>query len=695
MAFLIWYNGFTQKKGIKLIDSLSRALSKAKADTNKVVLLNRLSFQCVYNDAPRGLIYGKQALQLAEQLNWQKGKATALLYIGDNYRLLNKFDSALLFCSNSLKLFEEIKDQDGMADANRDFGNIHVDLNNYPKALEAYQKSIILDKKSNRLRSMAKTLNCMGVVYFDLGKYAISLSYFNQALDINKKEVGQEREIANNLGNIALVYDHLLKFKDALEINFKCLDMYREIQDSLGIADTYGNMGNDYQNLFQFKNAIQYHQKARDIYYARGNSARMALDIASIGTIYLSMYKKDRKIANLDTSVSFLEEGISILRRFHDSTNTRDNLERLAQVDTLKGDYKKALAAFTEATTINDSIFSKKNIEKTAKLESKFENDKKELEKNIREQNEKAQETREHNIEKSIIALLIVLIFPSIIIARRKLKPVYIRTLTAITFFIFFEFLYLLIHGSIEKITESPIILLGVLVFAAGILGRVHHKIERWAVIQFTTVNSHLKSPNNLDHKSYQFLIDNPSGTDPFITLLNQFRQSENYTQIKSACDSSIERYRKAIDYPNFVNIDVTAFFSIKDLGVVVAPPIKFIDKHIQKFAQFLVMLFDEQTEIDIRFNEGISHDWKFTRINEGIISKLLLIHKKELYYYKTKKVNHILKVYGIEFPKSPSIGYQYRETCNYLKHACRESGIDNFAVLHFYLCQEWDRNYS
>ena len=85
-------------------------------------------------------------------------------------------------------------------------------------------------------------------------------------------------------------------------------------------------------------------------------------------------------------------------------------------------------------------------------------------------------EQRKQNIQYAIIALSIIYISRSFI-ANTKL----IQGLGIVALLIVFEFLNLLLHLFLERITNHSPVLMLALVFIAALLVPLHHKLEYWA----------------------------------------------------------------------------------------------------------------------------------------------------------------------------------------------------------------------
>ena len=123
---------FAQKKqGQELIDSLIRELPTAKDDTNKVNLLNTLSFRCYGIKPDDGINFAEQALKLSLHLEFKKGIANSYNNIGIYKEDQNDFANALKYDSAALKIREEINDKNGLAGSYGNIATIYFDHSNF------------------------------------------------------------------------------------------------------------------------------------------------------------------------------------------------------------------------------------------------------------------------------------------------------------------------------------------------------------------------------------------------------------------------------------------------------------------------------------------------------------------------------------------------------------------------------------
>ena len=99
---IISNTSFSQPKQDKVTDSLQKVLAQSKEDTLKVNTLVALCRAHANISPAEGFIYGQQALDLAIKLNYAKGQAYALKYIGNCYYFQGKSEKTLITGSGRL-----------------------------------------------------------------------------------------------------------------------------------------------------------------------------------------------------------------------------------------------------------------------------------------------------------------------------------------------------------------------------------------------------------------------------------------------------------------------------------------------------------------------------------------------------------------------------------------------------------------
>lgn len=186
--------------------------------------------------------------------------------------------------------------------------------------------------------------------------------------------------------------------------------------------------------------------------------------------------------------------------------------------------------------------------------------------------------------------------------------------------------------------------------------------------------------------KDYNATIKDKS---KFLKMLRDYRKAPQYKQDKNDRQRIVRDLRATIDYPTCINIDVDAFFSIQELGHIVAIPKPTIKREINKFRKLLKMLFDENIDISQRVNRALEGDLEIRGVGIALISKLLVIHRPDLYYVRNEKTSTTLRRYRIEVPRNITEGTKYKILSEFLKQVCGQTKIDDLAILDYYLYLE------
>src|SRR5690606_20752279 len=134
-----------------------------------------------------------------------------------------------------------------------------------------------------------------------------------------------------------------------------------------------------------------------------------------------------------------------------------------------------------QESALKDSVFSQEILNKAQAMA--FNEDLRLKE----EQNKKTEEEhqRQQNIQFALIALGIILFIILFLLLSRS----FITSTKLIEFFgvmallVVFEFLNLLLHPFLERVTDhTPILMLLALVFIAALLIPLHHRLEKWTI---------------------------------------------------------------------------------------------------------------------------------------------------------------------------------------------------------------------
>jgi tetratricopeptide (TPR) repeat protein/serine phosphatase RsbU (regulator of sigma subunit) len=351
ISFVIFNSSFlivkAQLQGQAKIDSLLKEIPKMKQDTNAVNLLGALSFEYRLINPVDGVKYGEKGFKIAENINWELGKAKCYNYLGLNYLMRNSNDPKVLeYFIKALKINEEIKNRYWIAINLGNIGLFYSNHSDYHKALEYYHKALKIVEELGNKNGIALHLGNIGIIYQNQSNYTKALEYYHNALKIDE-ELGNKNGVARHLGNIGVIYQNQIDYPKALEYLLKALEINQDLGNKSEIAINLGNIGELYYSLSQ------------DTVLSKINE----------GTNLVSL----NKAINLNRAIDYTLESINIFEEIGELHTRSNNYKNLAVAYTDKGDYKEAFEAFKEYKTLQDSVFSMDRQKEFANLESKRE----------------------------------------------------------------------------------------------------------------------------------------------------------------------------------------------------------------------------------------------------------------------------------------------------------------------------------
>ena len=165
----------------------------------------------------------QRALALAQKFNSPEQLIRLYTNIGDTYRELERFDSALFYTKKVLELSQATNNRDTEGFAYLNFGQIYLEQKDLTKALEFATKAYnFLDSKNHYDASFARLLQ--GIVYKERKEYKKAFELFEKALHLSRivnarddvKGIYEQMFLtAEKMGNINLAY-HYYKLHNAL-----------------------------------------------------------------------------------------------------------------------------------------------------------------------------------------------------------------------------------------------------------------------------------------------------------------------------------------------------------------------------------------------------------------------------------------------------------------------------------------------
>ncbi len=301
------------------IDSLKKLLENEKLDTNRVILLNQLSYQYENSRPDTALLLAQRGLALARKNTYISGEVSCLNMIG------------LIFMTTG----------------------------NYPKALEYMLQSLKGSEAANDEPSIATALENIGVIYSGQRDQRQGINYQLQALPINKR-LHQSRNEAISLLNLGDDYEKLGILDSATYYTRKCYDLSLEIKadDLIGIA--LNNFGNIYSKMDEDTLALKY-------YHSDFPYLSKAADDDDFCETYLGMAKLFQKSGERDSCLYYAKLSLQIAKNAGFTDEVMSACNFLTNYYTSMRNVDSAFVYQSAAIVAKDSLFSQ---EKTREIQA-------------------------------------------------------------------------------------------------------------------------------------------------------------------------------------------------------------------------------------------------------------------------------------------------------------------------------------
>jgi tetratricopeptide (TPR) repeat protein len=355
------------------VDSLLRALDKnPKADTTRVLILNRLAFENYYNNPLTSLQYGFESLNIADSLQFTRGQADAFRQIGLAFWAQADMSTAVSYYLVGLKIAEVNHHKQVEADIVGNIGTAYNGLGNPKEALTFLFRSRDMQQALNNEWREASVLNNIGDAYMSLKNPDKAAEAYTLALNFSRR-IGYPLGVTTNTRNLGNVFEQKGNYDSALANYFKCIELSSKINDNRG--------------------------------YILSNK--------SIASVYM-------KTGKINLAEKFARASLNGAMKVNLRAFMRDNYELLAKIAEAQGNKTEALDFFKLYAAYKDSVQNLRVVSDVAAHRLRFETERKQneielLKKDAEMQVSEITEQRTRFIFVSIIlGLAILLSFVSI-----------------------------------------------------------------------------------------------------------------------------------------------------------------------------------------------------------------------------------------------------------------------------------------
>ncbi|UCH92455.1 MAG: tetratricopeptide repeat-containing sensor histidine kinase [Candidatus Aminicenantes bacterium] len=370
----------------------------------KIQLLTRISELTQDSEPVKAVKYGKEALEILQQLNDPALEVRVLLSLTWANQNIGQYETALEYGHKAKKLALEMGDKQSGGVVSNHIARICHQLGLLDRSLAYALQALKWSEKVKDKQNVAEAYKNVGNVYDKMKNSKLALTYYQKSLEI-WENLGDKKGIARLLNNIGMIYNKYGQFWKALEYYQKSLAIVEELNWQMGRGVVLTSIANIYSELGENTRSLEYSLKALAIGKKIGHKRLIAVLLSNIGVDY-------RKLGQYKRALQYAYQALNIAKEIKNKDIIRNFYEELFYIYEAMKDYKQAFFYFKKYKTTYDEIFSEESQKNISELWTKFKTEKKEKELE-----------RQKLIRNFLIVLfLLVLILAGVIFNRYSIK---------------------------------------------------------------------------------------------------------------------------------------------------------------------------------------------------------------------------------------------------------------------------------
>lgn len=217
----------------RIVD-LEKWLAEASSLEERIDALNALAWELRDRDPQRAHDLAQQSLASANKQDrsgepYPKGKALALLTLGELSTRRETLGLALTFLQEAYGILESLPDLEIRADAAHSIGWAHFLMENFSESFEYLHTALMLFQQIGLREKEAAVQTSIGTVYSQTGSHAQAMEAFQLALQIlDEKPASRSQAIA--LNNLSIAQIRIGNYPEALRNAQKGLNILRTLE---------------------------------------------------------------------------------------------------------------------------------------------------------------------------------------------------------------------------------------------------------------------------------------------------------------------------------------------------------------------------------------------------------------------------------------------------------------------------------
>ena len=430
-------------------DSLSRLISKAASDTQRINLMVEKINALASNDMDSAIVFGKSTIEEAKRTSYKKGEANARIMVAFAYCFKGEFELAKEHLDISKIILSQVHDSIAVFRLYDNYGIMYSMQGKYDTAHTFYQKAIAVARLLPDKSFFSTVCENIAIAYQQQSNYPQALIYYQEALKAADQVHDEESEAYTYL-NMAITFTLINDNARAVQSFFKAIELAKKLKLKVVEAYAYSNLSSAYGDLKNFEKEYEYGIKAASLAKEIGDQGIQAssLSRAAMALAYQKNFKEAEKLSlqsmiiadsskqpiNIYQAYAGMGAILKMQSKYSEAipyfekafrfltdadlygAEVGKDYSNLSECYEKTGNYRQSLAAYKLSSKITDSIRNKDNIRKATELTLNYEFAKKQQIAKIEQEKKDAITKRIKNQQYFIITALGIVVLAVLII---------------------------------------------------------------------------------------------------------------------------------------------------------------------------------------------------------------------------------------------------------------------------------------
>ena len=340
---------------------------KIIADTASVNKLLQQSKEYLNKNPDSTILLAQQAVQLADEIKFDQGKAAALKNVGLGYYYKGEYLETLDFWTQSLRMYESIKDETGIANLLNNIAAVYSDQGDDSKALEYSLRSLSISERLKDTLRILSAMNTVANIYYNKKTtWDTALNYLLRALPLCIATGNTEAQ-GVMMENIGEIYFYKKDYNKAEEYYKGAIDVLGNSVNSpfayMGIAKIHLTNG-------RYDEALRYNQIAYDMAEKLDGKLNMLRALHGIANVYKAR-------GEYATALSYFNRAEKLAIELKSYPNLKDLYIEMASAYEQAGNFKQAYVYQRKLDEVKDALFNEITEKRLGTLQLEFDMEKK------------------------------------------------------------------------------------------------------------------------------------------------------------------------------------------------------------------------------------------------------------------------------------------------------------------------------